>query len=1070
MTSKKLPNGFVCWNTDGLDLIESDVGKLKSDESSDESIIQAVHQHVDVTVEINEVKASLASILEGGRKNRDTKLIEAFRAAIKNDDIGSVLMSVVGDTGSGKSHLVRWLYHEIEPNDEKYIKLWVPRRENAQRFLIKKLIEDLAELGSARATELRMKLEVTVKDSKDSPQAVVASLFSHIVDGLQHEESLREPNSKEAAQYRKMFIGDIGDTRPDKFLWQVLNDVKNQEAELQDGLSKHLKLVVDSIGQLSSEDENETSPVLDDKRVKKLLNAYQKVVKDKLAHNSYEYLFGDALSNISIITDLLNEAIEIAVNNVLNVQGANIREVFSEVREELGKHGKQLLIFVEDFSAISGSNAGLGKLQRDLMAMFTESADGKLAPIRVAMAVTNSTFDALESNFQQRMHFIIKIDDAFNELKVEPFMASYLRLARTTKQELNAARAVASETEVNDGTWVPNKCTSCPYRDECFSIFEHENGVGFYPLTRNALIRISNRNQLTPRGRISRLKNILMSIQGDFSREEMPSQAVEAYFGPNSGTAEWDSDRNQMLRIDFGLAAGIEGQSKARLQRYVHNWSAGARPSDVEFRVFGLPVFDELAEGTGTSTLTPETGGNDPTPPVPTSSKLQENLDRVNRWLQAKENEDLGQVFTSTLESAVRSYIVGEVTSAFGRQFTGATLEDYSKQIGLRFVDASIRVEGVPTQGTGAPELLRPYFEIPRNEEGANILRGVLYLEALKNGVAVTSEIPASRRPLLLSAVTVFLRDLVEELCSIVHRYELLEESVHSVAAKLLHFMQLSDASIRDLDSSEFISRWLTGEIEIENAVGPISSDCVSFYQSMEEMRLSLFSLLQVTQEESTSKYQLQENGRNKNQPHYWRIVHLVDQLDSIKSGLIDTLTSIDLSANSERIWFAKISTSITDLLRNYANTNVDSLKTRLADGLDFVSQNLESTLVDQVKWVATNVDPLMAQSAFQTSRDQLVSVIREITETIDLQTTKVATLKSLEAGDFNADEVLKNARDIDEIFVNSEKYRFLASQLEYAVSRLNSMSAGGATAVIQAVLDFEKLASPEDVAELGKE
>jgi hypothetical protein len=238
----------------------------------------------------------------------------------------------------------------------------------------------------------------------------------------------------------------------------------------------------------------------------------------------------------------------------------------------------------------------------------------------------------------------------------------------------------------------------------------------------------------------------------------------------------------------------------------------------------------------------------------------------------------------------------------------------------------------------------------------------------------------------------------------------------------------------------------------------------------MEEMRLSLFSLLQVTQEESTSKYQLQENGRNKNQPHYWRIVHLVDQLDSIKSGLIDTLTSIDLSANSERIWFAKISTSITDLLRNYANTNVDSLKTRLADGLDFVSQNLESTLVDQVKWVATNVDPLMAQSAFQTSRDQLVSVIREITETIDLQTTKVATLKSLEAGDFNADEVLKNARDIDEIFVNSEKYRFLASQLEYAVSRLNSMSAGGATAVIQAVLDFEKLASPEDVAELGKE
>jgi ABC-type molybdenum transport system ATPase subunit/photorepair protein PhrA len=99
------------------------------------------------------VNASISSILEAGRKNRDTKIVEAFRASIKKEDIGSVLMSVVGINGSGKSHLVRWLYHEIVPNDEKYIKLWVPRRADGQKFLIKKLIDDLANLG--RRTEIQ---------------------------------------------------------------------------------------------------------------------------------------------------------------------------------------------------------------------------------------------------------------------------------------------------------------------------------------------------------------------------------------------------------------------------------------------------------------------------------------------------------------------------------------------------------------------------------------------------------------------------------------------------------------------------------------------------------------------------------------------------------------------------------------------------------------------------------------------------------------------------------------------------------------------------------------------------
>jgi hypothetical protein len=54
MSNEVMPKGFVCWNTEGLDMIESDVGKIMI---SNEAIIQAIHQNVDVTVESPEVIA-----------------------------------------------------------------------------------------------------------------------------------------------------------------------------------------------------------------------------------------------------------------------------------------------------------------------------------------------------------------------------------------------------------------------------------------------------------------------------------------------------------------------------------------------------------------------------------------------------------------------------------------------------------------------------------------------------------------------------------------------------------------------------------------------------------------------------------------------------------------------------------------------------------------------------------------------------------------------------------------------------------------------------------------------------
>jgi hypothetical protein len=637
-------------------------------------------------------------------------------------------------------------------------------------------------------------------------------------------------------------------------------------------------------------------------------------------------------------------------------------------------------------------------------------------------------------------------------------MASYLRLARTNKAELSAARNVATADQLDSGKWIPNKCDLCPYQEECFSVFEHEDGVGLYPLTKHALERISDRNRSTPRGRISRLKNVLMALQGDFSRDEMPSVAVEGSFGPSSGTAEWQSDRNEMLRIEFGLGDAAEGIVKSRLQRYVHNWSGGRKPSEVEFRVFNLPPFTGFADASTPVLPRPVNPKKGPIPSPVGPSQLQKDLDKVNRWLEAKPDEDLGVVFTANLESVIRRNIVAEVSASFGRQFTGATLEDYSKQIGLRFVDASIRIEGVPTQAPQGPGLLRPYFAVPRTEVGANILRGVLYLEAIKNGESIGSEISEQRRPMLLVAVGTFIRDIVEHLTLIVHEYEQQDDSINDVTAKLLYFLHQVNSTTEGFSFDQIVSLWLSGTLEYEESLGNISESCAAVYRSMSELRTSAFALFQVTQQEGTSQ----------DVPIYWRTIHLVKRMNLMESGPLETISSIDLDAESERSWLVSISTTLESLLQSLSGTELNSLQTKIHEDLAFVTASAKSNLVDQINWVKTNIEPLMSQSAFQVTKEHLLTIMNEISETFVDQVAQIKTLEDIAIDELDADLVLRNSRDIDRLVRNAINYRILATQLQHAIGRLNSLSGGGVTTVVESVLDFGKLTTPDGVAELG--
>jgi hypothetical protein len=1064
MSSEKMPKGYVCWNIEGLDMIESDVGKIMV---SNEAIIQAIHQNVDVNVESPEVIAKLTEILQVGKTNPDTAIVDMFRRAVESENAegDNMLLAVVGDTGSGKSHIVRWLFQQIEDDESRYIKLWVPRRENAQKFVIKEFIDDLAKLGNERAGELQAKLDATFQKSESKPEELLEDLYTNLGHHLKFEATLRVANSDLETSKRKLFLGEDGESGNRGLLWQVLNDIKNEELsnQLKNGLASFLREVVDSFSQSVSQDDKAKKPKseLTADRVRKILKDYKTLINKKLLKHEYTGFFNSSLSDVEIVTDILNEGIEFAVNSLMSTGGTNIREVFSEVREELAKHNKQLLIFVEDFSAISGSNAGLGKLQRDLMGMFTESSsNGKLAPLRVAMAITNNTYEILESNFRQRMNFVVSIDEAFKTIDGEPFAASYLRLARTSRQALEEAWENSKLIQESGQSWVPNACVSCSYQEECFETFDSDHGIGLYPLNKIAVNRMSNELRLNPRERISRMKGLLSTVSIDLPNDVMPSKSVVNFFGPLT-PGDRESDQFKMLNIDFvGLKGNNPQESKSRLQRYVYNWTNREKPGEVESRVFGLPFFDSVDGDNG--------GGNgpviegktiiDPVEPRPIASELQLKLNRVNAWESADVGADLLQVLTSNQHEIIRNSVVQYVKSAFGRQFTGATLDEYKERIGLRFVPASVRVEGIMSQGTGVAELLHPYFEIQRDQRGADILRGLLCLEAMKNGEEIDLCISPRQQPVVISIATGFIREIVESLVGIVHQYEAQSQSIWDVAAKTLQFVRITNPDLRSLAPSVIVNSWLDNSIRPQDEIGRLTKASSEFLASTMGLAESLDALCQVTQEETTTS----------KRPTYRRISELMRRMDTCAESPVDILKSIQLKGDSGIKWSEELKVAVNRMLDNVSTEATNRLLIELTNNARNLEDSLKGDLEADLRWLRQNINALMARAAFTVSSNELLTKTEEFEESVINELVELSHVDTLLLNGLKADDLLMSGFEIDHVNRVAASVRYLQEQLTYALDKLNSQLVGGGKIEIPEVIDLGKLTTIEGLEEIG--
>lgn len=469
----------------------------------------------------------------------------------------NTLIAVTGPSGSGKSHLVRWLRAHLSDADPRYHLIYVPRELATLRELIGRVLDGMPP--SAEAEAVRDELDKAV--ARKSPNQLAEELLDRLRSVISYE--LPDTLASDTNAFRGALLGTRASDDRTSGRRNGLADLL-----LLAALREHLLRPEGSIrgmvdflrGQRSGRDEKAPEFIPDDVALRQ--NAPHHVDDAiRTAWKVAQYAPETACA-------LLNEALPRAVAETLGMRpGSSLGDVFRKARVQLHERGKELVLLFEDL-------AQFGLFDGELFDQFVLQPGSTLAPIRVVFAITDGRFatnvpDTVQTRLTHRFE-IAGISGAGEDAALTPLLARYLNVARVGRERLVEAWESADAGNRESGKWVPNACWGshgggeCPHRETCWPSFGTSAEFGLYPYNPTAIRRAVAGHRggpITPRVVVdSFVRDFLLEADIEIVEEVFPSDRVRQRFDfsvarskesivPPSSLSEEERDRLHRARV-----------------------------------------------------------------------------------------------------------------------------------------------------------------------------------------------------------------------------------------------------------------------------------------------------------------------------------------------------------------------------------------------------------------------------------------------------------------------------------------------------------------------------------------
>ncbi|MET7561335.1 protein DpdH [Streptomyces sp. NPDC005479] len=493
----------------------------------------------------------------------------SLQRAVEELPADQPIIPILGKSGTGKSHLIRWLRINLKPNGATRL-IFVPKHRMSLRGILELILEHAT---SERAAELRAKVaaasdaaadETTAQLRLRNELAVLVETRGADKDGTPEENDLRAflasaeglPALLGDPVFRRRLLADNGPIA--RLVREKLSGKGSEDKEDAFGFTAaDLDLSVDDVSKAGVDAASVASALASDAPLRDLA------------------------------AKMLNEQLGPAVSEVFGIGGDDLKQLLVELRLDLHRQGLELLLLIEDFSIFQGIQGGL----IDAITLLpTETL--ALCPMRVVMAVTTGYFvNQMPETVYTRTYKVFDLElPADKTAPFDParFAARYLNAVRVGSQEIDKHRT-------HEGP-EPNHCLQCPVQEKCHQAFGEVEGVGLFPFSRTALDRAirsqSKGDTFIARDVLTRvLRPVLHRDQTELDEGRFPSTGFESDF--RTGALDILDNVEDQVRL---RTPGDPELSERRV-RMVRFWGPGHGPQNLHptiHEAFAIPPLPDL--------------------------------------------------------------------------------------------------------------------------------------------------------------------------------------------------------------------------------------------------------------------------------------------------------------------------------------------------------------------------------------------------------------------------------------------------------------------------------------------
>lgn len=332
-------------------------------------------------------------VIMGGQTSAKPRLMsedDVFQQLICNPNNQHRLIIVRGNNGTGKSHLIRYLKAKLEsspatvynPDTEQLV--FLRRLNNSVRGAFNQLIEQ--NVIQDPVIEEKIRKFVASSDSKDEASFKNDILYSYIA-------AVKSDRSEEI--YRAVECRDIA---------AYLSDSRVQERLMRPGgaISRCYSVITAPSNQVLTENTIFTEEDFNDRKIlKAVINQ-----GDPQAVDFALTLKGDP-EEVERLINYLNRFTRDVVQRCADISSESTKSVFEHLRKDLKTQGKNLTIFIEDFTGFTGIDSEL------ITVLSTEhgGAYDYLCRVTAIIGITDGYYDQFKDNFKDRVTHQVSVTE-----------------------------------------------------------------------------------------------------------------------------------------------------------------------------------------------------------------------------------------------------------------------------------------------------------------------------------------------------------------------------------------------------------------------------------------------------------------------------------------------------------------------------------------------------------------------------------------------------------------------------------------------------------------------------------